>query len=42
MLDGDGDRVIMADASGKLYDGDQLLSIIARHRRARGILRGGA
>ena len=40
-LDGDADRVIMADASGKLYDGDQLLYIIARHRRARGILRGG-
>ena len=24
-LDGDGDRVVMVDASGKLYDGDQLL-----------------
>jgi phosphoglucosamine mutase len=40
-LDGDGDRLIMADADGKLYDGDQLLYIIAQHRRARGILRGG-
>ena len=40
-LDGDGDRVVMADSSGKLYDGDQLLYIIARHRRTRGILRGG-
>ena len=40
-LDGDADRVIMADAEGNLYDGDQLLYIIAQHRRARGILRGG-
>ena len=40
-LDGDGDRVVMADSSGKLYDGDQLLYIIARHRKTRGILRGG-
>jgi phosphoglucosamine mutase len=40
-LDGDGDRVIMCDASGTVYDGDQLLYIIAKHRRQRGILRGG-
>lgn len=40
-LDGDGDRLIMADSSGKLYDGDQLLYVIARHRRAQGILHGG-
>jgi phosphoglucosamine mutase len=40
-LDGDGDRVVMADSQGNLYDGDQLLYIIARHRRTRGILRGG-
>lgn len=31
-LDGDADRVIMADATGRLYDGDQLLYIIARQR----------
>jgi phosphoglucosamine mutase len=31
-LDGDGDRLVMADAVGKLYDGDQLLYVIARHR----------
>ena len=30
-LDGDGDRVIMADHLGRIYDGDQLLYIIARH-----------
>jgi phosphoglucosamine mutase len=31
-LDGDGDRLVMADAAGNLYDGDQLLYVIARHR----------
>jgi phosphoglucosamine mutase len=40
-LDGDGDRLIMADAEGKLYDGDQLLYVIARHRQSRGIMKGG-
>jgi phosphoglucosamine mutase len=40
-LDGDGDRLIMADAAGRLYDGDQLLYVIARHRRQKGELRGG-
>ena len=40
-LDGDGDRVVMADRAGNLYDGDRLLYVIARHRRQRGILRGG-
>ncbi|WIM05632.1 MAG: phosphoglucosamine mutase [Candidatus Nitricoxidivorans perseverans] len=33
-LDGDGDRVVMADGEGRLYDGDQLLYVIARHRHA--------
>jgi len=40
-LDGDGDRLVMADSSGKLYDGDQLLYVIARHRQAQGKLHGG-
>jgi phosphoglucosamine mutase len=31
-LDGDGDRLVMVDAAGRLYDGDQLLYVIARHR----------
>ncbi|MCK9379541.1 MAG: phosphoglucosamine mutase [Sulfuritalea sp.] len=31
-LDGDGDRLVMIDAAGALYDGDQLLYVIARHR----------
>jgi phosphoglucosamine mutase len=40
-LDGDGDRLIMADASGRVYDGDQLLYVIARHQRRRRELKGG-
>ena len=40
-LDGDGDRLIMVDAAGKLYDGDQLLYVIAKHRQAQGVLKGG-
>lgn len=40
-LDGDGDRLVMADAAGRIYDGDQLLYVIARHRHARKALRGG-
>jgi phosphoglucosamine mutase len=31
-LDGDGDRLVMADAQGGLYDGDQLLYAIVKHR----------
>jgi phosphoglucosamine mutase len=40
-LDGDGDRVVMTDEEGVLYDGDQLLYIIARHRQQKGLLKGG-
>jgi phosphoglucosamine mutase len=40
-FDGDGDRVLMVDGAGRLYDGDQLLYVIARHRHAQGLLRGG-
>jgi phosphoglucosamine mutase len=41
-LDGDGDRLVMVDAKGAIYDGDQLLYVIASHRaRQRGRLRGG-
>ena len=40
-LDGDGDRLIMVDSSGQLYDGDQLLYVIAKHRQAQGKLNGG-
>jgi phosphoglucosamine mutase len=40
-LDGDGDRLIMVDSTGKLLDGDELLYIIARHRQQSGQLQGG-
>jgi phosphoglucosamine mutase len=40
-LDGDADRLVMVDAAGKIYDGDQLLYVIARHRHAHGELTGG-
>ncbi|MDH5210280.1 MAG: phosphoglucosamine mutase [Betaproteobacteria bacterium] len=39
-LDGDGDRLIMVDAQGALYDGDQLLYAIARHRAGNGKVAG--
>lgn len=40
-FDGDGDRVIMVDHLGEVVDGDELLLIIARYRRAMGLLKGG-
>lgn len=40
-LDGDGDRLIMVDASGRVFDGDQLLYIIARDRQRAGLMAGG-
>jgi phosphoglucosamine mutase len=40
-LDGDGDRVVMADHQGTLVDGDQLLHIIASARQDQGVLTGG-
>ena len=40
-LDGDGDRLVMADSDGRLYDGDQLLYVIARDYQRRGVLAGG-
>ena len=40
-LDGDGDRVILVDATGTLVDGDELLFIIASSRQAAGQLQGG-
>jgi phosphoglucosamine mutase len=39
-LDGDGDRLVMVDAQGRLVDGDQLLYVIARAQQAAGILAG--
>ena len=40
-LDGDGDRLIMADAAGRIYDGDELLYVIAAYRKRARQLRGG-
>lgn len=40
-LDGDGDRLMMVDSRGALYDGDQLIYVIAKARQARGELVGG-
>jgi phosphoglucosamine mutase len=39
-LDGDGDRVLIVDATGRSFDGDQLLYAIARHRAGRKRLAG--
>jgi len=36
-LDGDGDRLVMVDHEGVLYDGDQLLYVIATDYRRRGV-----
>lgn len=40
-LDGDGDRLVMADADGTLYDGDKLIYVIAKHRISSGYMKGG-
>ena len=40
-LDGDGDRVIMADRNGEIVDGDELLYIIASARQSEDSLEGG-
>jgi phosphoglucosamine mutase len=40
-LDGDGDRLIMVDREGRIYDGDELLYVIAMDYRRRGALSGG-
>ncbi|HEY5604289.1 MAG TPA: phosphoglucosamine mutase [Gammaproteobacteria bacterium] len=40
-LDGDGDRVLMADNKGELVDGDELLFVIAKSRQSDAQLNGG-
>jgi len=40
-LDGDGDRLIMADRNGEIVDGDELLYIIATARQSEDSLEGG-
>jgi phosphoglucosamine mutase len=39
-LDGDGDRVMMVDAAGNIYDGDQLLFAVVRGRLRQGNVAG--
>jgi phosphoglucosamine mutase len=41
-LDGDADRVILADERGEIIDGDQILGLIARDMHTSGRLTGGA
>ena len=40
-LDGDADRLIMADERGELIDGDQMMALIAAYYQASGRLAGG-
>ena len=41
-FDGDGDRLIMVDETGRTIDGDQLIALLARASQAEGRLKGGA
>jgi phosphoglucosamine mutase len=40
-FDGDGDRLAMADRDGTVFDGDQLLYAMVKHRHSQGVLKGG-
>ncbi|MCH8863416.1 MAG: phosphoglucosamine mutase [Proteobacteria bacterium] len=40
-LDGDADRLIVADEKGRVIDGDQLMALIARNWLEAGLLKGG-
>jgi phosphoglucosamine mutase len=39
-LDGDADRLLMVDASGRIYNGDELLYVMVKDRHANGGLEG--
>ncbi|MEO6581104.1 MAG: phosphoglucosamine mutase [Sphingomicrobium sp.] len=41
-LDGDADRLIVVDETGKVIDGDQLMALIAIDHKRRGLLKGKA
>lgn len=40
-FDGDGDRVLAVDGDGGLFDGDEMIAMVAADRRRRGTLDGG-
>jgi phosphoglucosamine mutase len=40
-LDGDGDRVVLVDHEGSILDGDDLLYIIVKNKKMRGLMKGG-
>lgn len=40
-FDGDGDRVLAVDGSGRVHDGDELIALAARGMKRRGELEGG-
>lgn len=40
-FDGDGDRLVVVEATGKLLDGDHLLYVITQNRLAREVMNGG-
>lgn len=40
-LDGDGDRLILVDKTGRFVNGDEIIYIIAKDRHQRGLLHGG-
>ncbi len=40
-IDGDGDRLIMVDENGEVFDGDELLYVISAARQRKNLLRGG-
>jgi len=40
-FDGDADRIIMCDENGKIVDGDQIISMLARRWKSKKILKGG-
>lgn len=41
-LDGDADRLIIVDETGRVVDGDQIMALIARSQKEAGTLKGGA
>jgi phosphoglucosamine mutase len=39
-FDGDGDRLVVVDSDGRVYDGNDLLFVLAMHFHSQGLLRG--